>query len=299
MTSDVAMVDAHVHFWDPTRHYYPWLCDRPLIPFRYGDYSAICRPYLPADYLADARSHHVVKTVYLEAEWDPRDPIGEMNFIDSLRRDTGFPNVAIAQAWLDRDDVADVLERHAARNFVRGVRHKPRGSISAKDRGQTSMSDPRWRAGFARLRPLGLQFDLQTPWWHFGEAATLARDFPDTQIVLLHTGLPADRSAEGIAAWRAAMLSLAQCPNVAVKISGLGVPGAPWTAAGNRDIVLTTIDCFGIDRCMFASNFPVDSVCGDLDTIFAGYKTMTDAFSADERRKMFHDNAIRIYRIDD
>ena len=67
------------------------------------------------------------------------------------------------------------------------------------------MSDPRWRAGFARLRPLGLQFDLQTPWWHLDEAAAPARDFPDTQIVLLHTGLPADRSAEAIAGWRLAM----------------------------------------------------------------------------------------------
>ncbi len=98
MTSDLAMVDAHVHFWDPARHYYPWLCDRPLIPFRYGDYSAICRRYLPADYLADARPHNVVKAVYLEAEWDPCDPIGEMDFIAELRRDTGFPTVAIAQA---------------------------------------------------------------------------------------------------------------------------------------------------------------------------------------------------------
>jgi predicted TIM-barrel fold metal-dependent hydrolase len=298
MMSDIAMVDAHVHFWDPAKRYYPWLCDRPLIPFRYGDYSAICRPYYPADYLADARGHNVVKTVYLEAEWDPRDPIGEMDFIAGMRRDTGFPNVAIAQAWLDRDDIAAVLESHAARGFVRGVRQKPRGSASPADRRPSSMSDSVWRAGFARLRPLGLQFDLQTPWWHLHEAAILARDFPDTQIVLLHTGLPADRSREGLAGWKAAMAGLARCPNVAVKISGIGLPGIPWTAENNREVVLTTIELFGVDRCMFASNFPVDSVCGDLDTIFSGYKAITAGFSAAERRKLFHDNAIRLYRID-
>ncbi len=297
MTSDLAMVDAHVHFWDPLHHYYPWLCDRPLIPFRYGDYSAICRSYLPADYLRDVQGHRVEKTVYLEAEWDPRDPRGEMDFIGRLRSETGFPNVAIAQAWLDRDDAAEVLEHHAARDFVRGVRHKPRGGASPKDRRPTSMSDPHWRSGFARLRPLGLQFDLQAPWWHFDEAAALAQDFPDTQIVLLHTGLPADRSTEGVAGWRDAMRNLAQCPNVAVKISGIGVPGVPWTVARNREIVLHTIDSFGVDRCMFASNFPVDGVCGDLDTIFSGYKTITGGFSAEERAKLFHDNAIRIYRI--
>jgi predicted TIM-barrel fold metal-dependent hydrolase len=221
-----------------------------------------------------------------------------MDFIAELRAETGFPNVAIAQAWLDRDDVAEVLESHAARDFVRGVRQKPRGGTSPKDRRPTSMSDPVWRAGFARLRPLGLQFDLQTPWWHLDEAAELARDFPDTQIVLLHTGLPADRSREGLAGWKAGMAALARCPNAAVKISGIGVPGVPWTVEKNREVVLTTIDIFGVDRCMFASNFPVDSVCGDLDTIFSGYKTITAGFGADERRKMFHDNAMRIYRVD-
>jgi predicted TIM-barrel fold metal-dependent hydrolase len=299
MTSDIAMVDAHVHFWDPTKHYYPWLCDRPLIPFRYGDYSAICRPYLPADYRKDlAGRHNVAKTVYLEAEWDPRDPVGEMDFIAGLRADTGWPNVAVAQAWLDRDDVAAVLESHAARGFVRGVRQKPRSSPSPATKRPGSMSDPRWRAGFARLQPLGLQFDLQTPWWHLDEAATLAADFPQTQIVLLHSGLPADRSPEGLAGWKAAMAGLARQPNVAVKISGIGVPGVPWTAANNREVVLAIIEAFGVDRCMFASNFPVDGVCGDLDTIFSGYKTITSGFGEDERRKMFHDNAIRIYRID-
>ena len=76
------------------------------------------------------------------------------------------------------------------------------------------------------------------------------------------------------------------------------MPGVPWTAANNREVVLSTIDCFGVERCMFGSNFPVDSVCGDLDTIFSGYKAITAGFSADEREKLFHDNAMRIYRID-
>ncbi len=176
MPSDIPIVDAHVHFWDPTKQYYPWLNDRPLIPFRYGDYSAICRPYFPAEHLATAAAagHDIVKAVYLEAEWDPRHPVGEMDFIAGMRKETGLPSVAIAQAWLDRDDVAEVLESHATREFVRGVRQKPRGSSSPKDVRPGSMSDPRWRAGFARLAPLGLQFDLQTPWWHFDEAASLA-----------------------------------------------------------------------------------------------------------------------------
>ena len=106
------------------------------------------------------------------------------------------------------------------------------------------------------------------------EAAQLARDFRRTQIILNHAGLPADRSARGLAGWRAAMQTLAAEPNVAVKISGLGQPGQPWTVAANGPIVRDIIAIFGVDRCMFASNFPVDSLCADFDTIFAGFKTI-------------------------
>ena len=98
MSTEFPIVDAHQHFWDPRVNYHPWLCDEPMLPFRYGDYSAIRRPYLPVDYFADAAGHRVVKTVYIETGWNPDDPIGEMRFVDGLRRETGFPTVAVAQA---------------------------------------------------------------------------------------------------------------------------------------------------------------------------------------------------------
>jgi len=91
------------------------------------------------------------------------------------------------------------------------------------------------------------------------------------------------------------MKTLAACPNVVVKISGLGQQGQPWTVAANRDIVLTTIDFFGPSRCMFASNFPVDSLCATFHTIFDGFREIVHGFSAVERRGLFQDNAIRIY----
>ncbi len=201
-----AIVDAHHHLWDTTRNYHPWLRDEPPIPFRYGDYRALRRPYLRDDYVTDAAPWRIQASVYVETEWDPRDPIGEMDYVAELRAG-GLPSVAVAQAWLDAPDCAAVLESHAARGFVRSVRHKPRAN-SAPGGPPGAMSDAGWRAGFARLAPLGLAFDLQTPWWHLGEAVRLAADFPDTRIILNHTGLPSDRSAEGIAGWRAAMADL-------------------------------------------------------------------------------------------
>lgn len=297
MTDDFPIVDAHQHFWDPTANYYPWLCDPTPIPFRYGDYAPIRRRYLPDDYRADARPHEVVKTVYVEAEWDPNDPVGETRYIGKLQAETGLPSVTVAQAWLDRDDAPQVLERQASFPFVRSVRHKPRANKSPGDTSPGGMTDAAWRAGFRYLGRVGLRFDLQTPWWHLGEAADLARRFPDQPIILNHTGLPADRSPEGLAGWKAAMARLAQCPNVAVKISGLGQPGHEWTAEANRGIVLTTIELFGAARCMFASNFPVDSLCAGFDRIFSGFRRIVADFSAAEQRALFHDNAIRIYGI--
>jgi predicted TIM-barrel fold metal-dependent hydrolase len=286
MLAPFPIADAHQHFWDPRVNYHPWLCDQPPIPFRYGDYSALRRPYLPADYFADARHHQVVKTVYVETEWNPRDPIGEMRFIEQLRRDSGFPTVAVAQAWLDLDDLAATVEGLARFDFVRGIRHKPR-------RGQ--MADERWRAGFAVLCRSGLRFDLQAPWTLLAEAARLAREFPEARIILNHTGLPADRSREGIAGWRKALKELAACPNAAIKISGLGLPGQAWTVASNREVVLAAIDIFGIDRAMFASNFPVDGLCASFDAIATGMREILGGFAAAEQRDFFHDNAVRVY----
>ena len=286
MTPAFPIVDAHQHFWDPRINYHPWLCDQPPIPFRYGDYSALRRPYLPTDYFADTAPHQVLKTVYVETEWDPRDPVGEMRYVERLRRETGFPTVAVAQAWLDRDDLVRTLEALTRFDFVRGVRHKP-------NPGQ--MADECWRAGFAQLVRRGLRFDLQAPWSQLPEAARLARDFPAARIILDHSGLPANRGREGIAGWHNALRELAACPNAAIKISGLGVPGQAWTAESNREVVLAAIDIFGIGRAMFASNFPVEGLCATFDALVTGMRVILRDFPAEEQRAFFHDNAIRIY----
>lgn len=289
MSAQFPIVDAHQHFWDLRVNYHPWLCDQPPVPFRYGDYAALRKPYLPVDYFADARGHEVVKTVYVETEWDPRDPLGETAWVDALRRDTGFPTVMVAQAWLDREDLPRVLEQQAAFDFVRGIRHKPRPG---------AMRDARWRAGYALLARFGLRFDLQVPWAELDDAASLCRAFPETQLVLNHAGLPADRSPEAVAGWTRALRLLAQCPNAAIKISGIGVPGARWRPDLNREIVLSAIEIFGVGRAMFASNFPVDSLCASFDQIYAGFRQIVKGFAPLEQSALFHDNAVRIYAME-
>jgi predicted TIM-barrel fold metal-dependent hydrolase len=159
------------------------------------------------------------------------------------------------------------------------------------------MADPKWRCGLARLMDHGFHYELQAPYWHLGEAAELARAMPGLCIVLNHTGVPGDRSAAALAIWRDGMAAVAGEPNTRVKISGIGLPGQPWTVAANKSIVLTTIELFGADRCMFASNFPVDSICASYDTIFDGFQAIVAHLPVGEQRKLFRDNALREYRI--
>lgn len=299
---DGPIIDAHQHFWEPDKNPHPWLAKESMIPFRYGDYSAIKRSYLPPDYLEEAKPHRIVGSVYIDAEWDPDDPLGETKYIHTVAEKYGYPNAVVAQAWLHHDDVDAVLQAQRQWPLVRSVRHKPAGAASLQEAeaGKSSlMSNDRWLKGYDLLSKYGLSFDLQTPWWHLDEARRLARDFPDTRIILNHTGLPADRSQEGLNAWSGAMANVARQPNVVVKISGLGQKGHPWSVAANRKIVRETLAIFGTERCMFASNFPVDSLCVNQDTLWQGFKEMTSDLTTEQQQDLFYNNARSYYGIAD
>lgn len=295
---DGEFVDAHQHFWDPNVNYHPWLSKDSLIPFRYGDYSQIKRRYLPDDYRIDAKDFKVNETVYVETEWDPSDPVGEVRYATGLNQNYGLPSAIVAQAWLDAPNIEEVLQQQASFSLVRSIRHKPKTmeAKSASGAQATLMSDESWRRGYALLESFGLHFDLQVSWRFFDEAIRLAKDFPKTLIVLNHTGLPENRHPDVLKGWRAAMSKLAECPNVMVKISGLGVLNVPWTVKNNAWIVKETIRMYGAERCMFASNFPVDSLCGTFSDIIYGFKQISSIFDRSEQEFLFCKTARRIYR---
>lgn len=292
----LSLIDTHHHFLDPVAHHYPWLNDPGQPPHRYGDHGVLKRPYGPAEYRRDAAGVNLLGSVYVEAEWDPRDPVGEMRYIAALRQHSGLPSVAVGQAWLHHEGVAHTLEQLAAFPFVRGVRQKPRAN-PAPGGAPGGMTDAAWLAGYARLEPLGLHYELQTPWWHLAEAARVADAFPGTRIVINHAGMPSDRSDAGLQAWRQALADMAGRDNVVIKISGIGEPGGLWRPDANRRVVLDVIDLFGVERCMFGSNYPVDSLCTSFQHIFDSFAAFVSGFSAREQSMLFVENARRIYRI--
>jgi predicted TIM-barrel fold metal-dependent hydrolase len=203
---------------------------------------------------------------------------------------------------LDRDDAAAVIRGQAAMPLVRSLRHKPKGvarpqDYSAGHRIPGSMRCARWRAGYRHLAESGLHFELQTPWWHLVDALELARDFPGTLIILNHLGLPADRSAAGLAAWREAMARLSAAANIRVKLSGCCVPGQRWTPELQAPVILPTIALFGAERCMVASNFPVDGLLASYDEIMDGMRAITAHLPLADRQGIFHGTAAETYRI--
>ncbi|MEZ5650825.1 MAG: amidohydrolase family protein [Burkholderiaceae bacterium] len=301
--SAIPIVDAHHHLWDldagPLR--YPWLQDPTPHPFFLGDYAPIRRTYLPDHYRRDSAGLNIVATVHVEAECDRRQQLEETRWLAAVAERDGMPDAIVAHAWFHTPESAAVLEAQAAHPLVRGIRSKPVTSASPRESvaGQPgSMQDPAWRAGFARLRGLGLSWDLRVPAWHLNEAAQVCAGQPDIPVVLNHTGFPWDRSAEGLAIWRAGMRALAALEHVHCKLSCLCLPDGPWDAASNRDIVRETIELFGIERCMFASNFPVDGLRVGFARMFADFERMTDDLSLNDRKRLFHDNAARFYRIE-
>ncbi|MGJ7542968.1 amidohydrolase family protein [Variovorax sp. LT1R16] len=297
---DEPFIDAHQHFWDLGANPYPWLQGETVPNFRYGDYAALKRNYLPEDLARDTRGHAPAGTVHIEAEWERADPVAETRWLTQLAQTQGRPTALVAHVALDQGDAPELLAAQTAFPLVRGIRHKPVAAASegAAKRGLAgSMDDERWRRGYALLQSHGLSFDLQAPWWNLDQAADLARDFPQTLLILNHTGLPADRSAAGLAGWRRALEALAAQPNTAIKISGLGQRGKPWTQADNVPVIRDAIAIFGAARSLFASNFPVDSLVAGYGSILAGFVAAIADRPVAERRALLHGNAVRVYRL--
>jgi predicted TIM-barrel fold metal-dependent hydrolase len=299
MTNRPVFVDPHVHLWDLSHVRYPWL----MPPFSddgpNGSVEPIASDYGLDEYLADAGNWDVRGIVHIDAGAHPDDALKETEWLQAMADARGMPSGIVAFAALESPELEPLLAAQAAHRNVRGIRHiinwhpDPQRSYSASD---ITTSDA-WIHGFGLLSSYGLSFDLQAYPGQFAHLATLIARHPDTQVILDHTGMAIPNDEDGWEVWRSGMAALAALPNVAVKISGMGFTWRPWDAAQARPYVLETIDLFGTDRAMFASNFPTDKLFGSFDKHLDTYSAITIGFSETERAALFAGNANRIYRL--
>jgi predicted TIM-barrel fold metal-dependent hydrolase len=333
---DLPIVDPHHHLWD-----------RPVMPPRregahpFEDVIQLTPRYLLDELRADAGSgHNVTATVYVQCGAFYRAdgeramaPVGEVEFVNGVaamsasgiygpfRACAGI--VGHADLLLG-DGAAAVLEAEirACGGRFKGIRHVNASDPDANVLGPMShtpgglLGDAAFRAGFARLAPLGLSFDAWMLEPQLPELIDLARAFPETSIILDHVGTPlgigayAGRRDERFGVWRDNMRALAASPNVAVKVGGLampfpGFPGLDGKARPSsqaladlwRPWVETTIELFGADRCMFESNFPVDRWGCDYATLWNAFKRLAAGVSDTEKAALFSGTASRVYRL--
>ncbi len=294
------IVDPHMHLWDLDRHYYAWLQDTPLPNNPAGDMTPIAyKSYRLDDYLADAKGWNVVEVVHVECGLPPKDQLSETGWLQSIADQRGVIGGIVAGANLDDPGVEAMLAAHAARRNVRGIRQIVNWHQDpAKTYGPTDkLLDAQWREGFALLAKYDLSFDLQLYPSQMAVAAELADAHPDIPLIINHAGMPTDRDDAGLAAWREGLAALAARPNVSCKISGLAMIDRTWTIESLKPFVLRVIETFGVERCMFASNFPVEKVHGSFGAFYAAYDAITARFGDDERETLFAGAARRIYRL--
>ena len=321
---ELPICDPHHHFWDFRSERIPY------------------QRYLLHELAADIHSgHNVRSTVFIEARAMYRDagpeemrPVGEVEFVQGLAAASASglygPGRAAAaivgHANLNLGDrVASVLEalQAASPNRFRGIRHSvtwdphPEVDNTAAHRMQGQLGSDPFRAGARVLAGMGLSLE---GWMYFPqlpELADFARAVPDLTIILNHiggllrVGPYANRDNEVLATWRSGIAAVAACPNVYMKLGGIGMPrtGFDWHARnkpiGSEELATSMapfitycIEQFGPNRCMFESNFPVDKVSYSYNVMYNAFKRLSKGYSAAERAAMFHDTAARVYRID-
>jgi predicted TIM-barrel fold metal-dependent hydrolase len=166
------------------------------------------------------------------------------------------------------------------------------------------------------LARMGLSLEAWLYFPQLPELAEFAKAVPDLTIILNHIGgllrfgPYANRDHEVLATWRRGIAAAAACPNVYVKLGGIGMPrtGFDWhtrstpidsdeLAASMAPFMTYCIEQFGPNRCMFESNFPVDKGMCSYSNLWNAFKRVSEGYSNDEKNAMFHNTALKFYRL--
>ena len=284
-------VDSHVHFYDmqhPELFYGHWQPDvnPPLIGKQMRKLGE--RNFLAEDFIEITRASNVTKAVHVQAAIGSEDPVKETEWLEEAAERTGFPHAIVAHADLRDPNVEPVLERHCEFPRMRGVRDFSYGDFLVADD---------FHRGYALLEKYNLHASIAAQCQDMEKLVALANKFPNTVIVIDHAGNPAERNDEYFELWKQGMATAATAGNIICKISGLGMGDHNWTVESIRPWVLGCIEAFGVERSIFATNWPVDSLFSSYDTLIQAYTEIISDFSEDEKRALFARNTEELYRI--
>jgi len=293
------VVDPHIHLWDRQAVRYPWL-DNAGIAFS-GDNRLLPDPYGVPQLLRDAVDVKLEMSVHVEA--NPDNSLAEVRWLQSLADDPangGHPHGLVAYVDLSTTDAGERLEELAAYRNLRGIRQILNVHQDTKYDyvGRHFMRESLWRENLRHLERWHWSFDLQLYPSQVDDALAVIDANPGIRFILNHAGMFVDRNApSGWRQWREGLRRIADRGNTAVKISGLAMFDHAWTVESFRPYVLETIDAFGVDRCMFASNFPIDGLHATYGQLWNAYAAIVADASQADRDALSCGNAIRHYRL--
>ncbi|MDR3635501.1 MAG: amidohydrolase family protein [Isosphaeraceae bacterium] len=279
------IIDTHQHLWDLGKFRLPWLKGAP----------GLAHSYLMDDYLKATQGLNVIKSIYMEVDVDPAQHLEEADWVVHVCQRGDSPMVgAVIGGRPASEGFAEYIKRFHGSAYVKGLRqvlHTPETPAGF------CLSD-RFVNGIRLLGEHGLNYDLCMRPTELHDAAKLIDLCPDTSFILDHCG-NADVLDKDRTAWRAAIAEVARRQRVVCKVSGIvaSTKGRPWVADDLAPIVNHVYDVFGPDRVLFGGDWPVCTLGATYRQWVQALRTIVHERSAAEQRKLFHDNAIRVYRI--
>jgi predicted TIM-barrel fold metal-dependent hydrolase len=278
------IVDTHQHLWDLNRFRLPWVQkDSPL-----------ARSYVMQDYLQATNGLNVVKAVYMEVDVDPKQQVAEAEYILDICRQGKTPTAgAVISGRPASAEFRQYLQRFKGNRYLKGVRQVLH--VPATPAGYCLSAD--FQRGLRVLDEMGLSYDVCMRHGELPDALKLVESLPNLRFILDHCGNP-DLLAKDNTAWRRNIERLAQCKNLVCKVSGI-VAGAreKWTADDLAPFINHVMDSFGPNRVMFGGDWPVCTLRATYRQWVEALRSIVRNRSAENQRKLFHDNAAAFYAL--
>jgi predicted TIM-barrel fold metal-dependent hydrolase len=275
------IVDTHVHFWDPRALRYPWLEQIPVL----------AHPFLPDDYVETTAGLPIEKMILVECDCERSESARELQLFERLiQSDRRIAGIVAFVDLTNTRELERTLDAAASVKHVKGIRHNIQGEPPG------FCVQPSFVAGVRSVGERGLTFDLCVTHDQLGDVIQLVEACPDTRFVLDHCAKPAIRALRRDP-WRGDLARLADLENVSCKISGLLTEAdhRRWREEDVMPYAMHAVDCFGTERVMYGSDWPVLTLAGEYGDWLDITQHLTESWSDGERNAFYGGNAERIY----
>ena len=287
------IIDTHIHLWNLEKYSYDWIANTSN--------KGLKKNYLLENFIQDSNSLNIKKTVHVQAGINSNLNIEETKWLQFIADNNpkGIPNAIVGFVDLASKKIEQELDQHLQFSNFRGIRQILKHDQKVLINESNLLKNNTWINNLQILVKKNLSFDLLIFYHQFKEAAKVISKYPNLQFIVNHTLWPQDVSIENFALWQDSIKALSEFDNVSIKLSGFGERDSMWEIKNIKPFINYSIEKFGVERCMFGTNFPVDKAFSPKNYFYYwdSYHTITSHLSLDERDSLFFKNAEKYYKI--